>query len=55
MGDLGIAAVTSLIHKERLRRLQKMELSSAKGVTNKTTVAEDGPFQRQGRDKQNYR
>jgi len=38
MGDLGIAAVTSLIHKGRLRRLQKLELSSAKGVTKKTIV-----------------
>lgn len=38
IGDLGIAAVASLIHKGRLRRLQKLDLSCKKGVTNKTIV-----------------
>lgn len=38
MGDLGIAAAASLIHKGRLRRLQKLDLSCKTGVTNKTIV-----------------
>jgi len=38
MGDLGIAAVASLIHKGRLRRLKKLDLSCKKGVTSKTIV-----------------